>query len=340
MAPTTLASISALLTGGAASASASFALRLAGAWLAVLCAREPQCLLALFLTPDLLSGLASFRSALLFHRGIAGPERGQRAEGSVQAAKGEAGTVDGGGEVGQLKAEVSKEGGVGEGPVQAGEQHPTATTSSGADDEIETLVRDSLRVVHAAHKTWRDVPNASKMRLGVDGRHSPTDVLAHAPQDCREPWHLSRELQLPVTRGGDGGHEQREELTEQPAPPLLEAVVYDSDGGVSVDSADSQNYAASIASHCSTIPGLPAISVPNLVSAVHPPSGAHKGKKKKAQRVKLPLIKGGSGVEKEDGRSGKKGRASGGGGGGKSAGEGSPVKGKDLRAEKGRYKVK
>ena len=47
--------------------SALFALKHCGASLAVLCAREPRCLLALFLTPGLLSGLANFRTALLLH---------------------------------------------------------------------------------------------------------------------------------------------------------------------------------------------------------------------------------------------------------------------------------
>lgn len=84
MAPRSLASIAVLLNytsppqgqgcgntraTATTSSTVSFTLQHAGASLAVLCAREPRCLLALFLTPGLLSGLANFRASLLRHEG-------------------------------------------------------------------------------------------------------------------------------------------------------------------------------------------------------------------------------------------------------------------------------
>ena len=72
--------------------------------------------------------------------------------------------------------------------------------NKGDTEAVCDLGRDIARVIQLAHQAWVEVPNANKMRLGVDGPGKPDNMMFGAPANLREAWLLANELLRPISR--------------------------------------------------------------------------------------------------------------------------------------------
>jgi hypothetical protein len=274
------------------------------ALLVVLFAQEEEdCLVALFLTPGLLSALHHFRSSLLLHQATKVSWPG---DSGTQGREGE-----GQGRRERQKPNDERVSGVGTGRKTGvgggwggGREREEAERENRheiSSAEVAALVRGCLQAISRANKAWNDVPNAQKMRMGVDGLITP-EALLKAPPGFRDAWTLAQELKRPHTRasqqagsskgGGGGDMSVTETRHGQEEAESCEITGRDvSDAGASSDSADSQEYCASLASRSSVVRSLPPV---RHHVAVAPVVGEEERKKKPLKRsgkTKLPPVR-------------------------------------------------
>jgi hypothetical protein len=244
--------------------------------------QEERCRLALFLTPLLLSGLRRFRSSLLMYH--------TRPSAAVQTAsrhdtltheetlvnKQDPRTFTPKRSIFHIKQSEQEDG---RWEKKRGKEKETSREdrNKGDTEAVCDLGRDIARVLQFAHQAWVEVPNANKMRLGVDGPGKTDNILFGAPAHLREAWLLANELLRPISRT------IRTSADPAPACDMVEDKQLVSDQGVSSDSEDSQFYSASVASRSSMLQSLPPLRVV--------PTGRGKVNKGKSRVVKLPVLK-------------------------------------------------
>lgn len=70
--------------------------------------------------------------------------------------------------------------------IKQSEQTSREDRNKGDTEAVCDLGRDIPRVIQFAHQAWVEVPNAHKMRLGVDGPGKTDNMMFGAPAHLRE----------------------------------------------------------------------------------------------------------------------------------------------------------
>jgi hypothetical protein len=167
-----------------------------------------------------------------------------------------------------------------DGRWEKGEKKETSREdrNKGDTEAVYDLGRDIARVIQFAHQAWVEIPNANKMRLGVDGPGKPDNMMFGAPANLHETWLLANELLRQISRT------IRTSADPAPACDMVEdhSKQLASNQGASSDSEDSQFYSASVASRTSMLQSLPPLRVVPTRGKVN---------KAKSRVVKLPVLK-------------------------------------------------